>query len=330
MQQSGISNPTVEAIYSTASAGRRDRAADLPGGPGQDRRDADLKPNSQVVFIDQLFNSKFRGLAANASLFGQLHPAFFWGNAYYSPNANWASFKSDEYSQLADGLLKETDPAEAEAGLRALGGLHPGPVVGAAVLQHRAARGDDHQSAGHGVQHDRVPDGQRRLADQLEQMKGWSVFRNVGSDAEHRAALERYVSVGHEHGYALSGSNFMVERFIFIGESERAAQLNFERTCVNFGRFQKSLSGNGRFTLPPSVQSSDGQQPAASAPVGPPPDAVVTGTPDQVAAALEQTLVSTGARRLMVETFSGDEMRLFAREVMPRVRRMTPIPQAIA
>ena len=160
--------------------------------------------------------------------------------------------------------------------------------------------------------------------------KGWSVFRNVGSDAEHRAALERYVSVGHEHGYALSGSNFMVERFIFIGESERAAQLNFERTCVNFGRFQKSLSGNGRFTLPPSVQSSDGQQPAASAPVGPPPDAVVTGTPDQVAAALEQTLVSTGARRLMVETFSGDEMRLFAREVMPRVRRMTPISQATA
>ena len=65
-----------------------------------------------MVFIDQLFNSKFPGLAANASLFGQLHPAFFWGNAYYSPNANWASFKSDEYSQLADGLLKETDPAK--------------------------------------------------------------------------------------------------------------------------------------------------------------------------------------------------------------------------
>jgi ABC-type transport system substrate-binding protein len=59
-----------------------------------------------------LFNSKFPGLAANASLFGQLHPAFFWGNAYYSPNANWAGFKTDEYSQLADGLLKETDPVK--------------------------------------------------------------------------------------------------------------------------------------------------------------------------------------------------------------------------
>src|SRR5918911_1534083 len=71
-----------------------------------------LKPTEPVAFIDQLFNSKFPGLAANASLFGQLHPAFFWGNAYYSPNANWGNFKSDEYSRLADGLLKETDPAK--------------------------------------------------------------------------------------------------------------------------------------------------------------------------------------------------------------------------
>jgi alkanesulfonate monooxygenase SsuD/methylene tetrahydromethanopterin reductase-like flavin-dependent oxidoreductase (luciferase family) len=65
-----------------------------------------------------------------------------------------------------------------------------------------------------------------------------------------------------------------------------------------------------------------------SAPVGPPPDAVITGTPEQVAAALEHTLASTGARRLMVETFSGEEMRMFAREVMPRVRQMAPTSPA--
>jgi alkanesulfonate monooxygenase SsuD/methylene tetrahydromethanopterin reductase-like flavin-dependent oxidoreductase (luciferase family) len=142
--------------------------------------------------------------------------------------------------------------------------------------------------------------------------------------------LERYINVGREHGYALSGADFMIERFIFIGDSERAAQQNFERTCVAFGRFQKSLSGDGRFTLPPSVQSSDAQPAATSAPVGPPPDAVVTGTPDQVAAALEQTLASTGARRLMVEAFSNEEIRLFAREVMPRVRRAAPVIQGVA
>jgi ABC-type transport system substrate-binding protein len=41
-----------------------------------------------------------------------MHPAFFWGNAYYSPAANWASFKSDEYSQIAGGLLTDTDPTK--------------------------------------------------------------------------------------------------------------------------------------------------------------------------------------------------------------------------
>ena len=45
------------------------------------------------------------------------------------------------------------------------------------------------------------------------------------------------------------------------------------------------------------------------------------GTPDQVLAALHQTLATTGARRLMVETFSGEEMRLFAHEVMPHLRK---------
>ncbi len=71
-----------------------------------------LKSTEPVAYVDQLFNSKFASLLAGGSLFGQLHPAFFWGNAYYSPDRNWANFKSDQYSQLADGLLKETDPAK--------------------------------------------------------------------------------------------------------------------------------------------------------------------------------------------------------------------------
>ena len=114
LQQSGISTPTVEAIYSTASADSATVLQIYQADLAKIGVTLDLKPSSQTVFIDQLFNSKFPGLATNASLFGQLHPAFFWGNAYYSPNANWASFKSDDYSQLADGLLKETDPAKAK------------------------------------------------------------------------------------------------------------------------------------------------------------------------------------------------------------------------
>jgi alkanesulfonate monooxygenase SsuD/methylene tetrahydromethanopterin reductase-like flavin-dependent oxidoreductase (luciferase family) len=144
--------------------------------------------------------------------------------------------------------------------------------------------------------------------------KGWSVFRNVGSDEEHRIALERYIEVGARRGFALSGANFMVERFVFVGETESEARANFTRTSHLFERFHANLSANGRFTLPPSVNGS------TAAPAGPPPDAVVVGTPEMVCAALEGTLAATGARRLMVEVFSWPELDLFASQVMPRVR----------
>jgi alkanesulfonate monooxygenase SsuD/methylene tetrahydromethanopterin reductase-like flavin-dependent oxidoreductase (luciferase family) len=148
--------------------------------------------------------------------------------------------------------------------------------------------------------------------------RGWNVFRNVGTEEEHRTALEHYITVGRDHGYQLSGANFMIERFIFISETEDAARRNFERTAINFARFRQHLSAGGRFTLPPSTISARSE---GTPTAGPPPDAVVTGTPDQVCAALRQTLANTGARRLMVETFSGEEMRLFAREVMPQLRQ---------
>jgi alkanesulfonate monooxygenase SsuD/methylene tetrahydromethanopterin reductase-like flavin-dependent oxidoreductase (luciferase family) len=144
--------------------------------------------------------------------------------------------------------------------------------------------------------------------------KGWSVFRNVGSDEDHRIALERYIGIGAQHGFAFSGANFMVERFVFIGQTEAEAQANFVRTSHLFERFHANLSANGRFTLPPSVNGS------TAAPAGPPPDAVVVGTPETVSVALEHTLMATGARRLMVEVFSWPELNLFANEVMPRVR----------
>src|SRR5947209_1654203 len=101
--------------------------------------------------------------------------------------------------------------------------------------------------------------------------KGWSVFRNVGSDEEHRLALERYLEIGRRGGYAVSGANFMIERFVFIGETEEEARANPARTNANFARFMRNLSADGRFTLAPSV--SPGASPEG--PAGPPPDARV-------------------------------------------------------
>jgi peptide/nickel transport system substrate-binding protein len=112
LQQSGIADPKVDILYSTAAPDYATAAQIFQADLARIGVTLTLKPTEPVAFIDQLFNSKFPGLASNASLFGQLHPAFFWGNAYYSPNANWAGFKADEYSQLADGLLKEVDPSK--------------------------------------------------------------------------------------------------------------------------------------------------------------------------------------------------------------------------
>jgi peptide/nickel transport system substrate-binding protein len=112
VQQSGISNAQIEGLYSASTPDYQAVLQIYQADLAKIGVTLTLKPTEPVGYIDQLFNSKFPGVAGGNSLFGQLHPAFFWGNAYYSPNANWGSFKSDEYSQLADGLLKETDPAK--------------------------------------------------------------------------------------------------------------------------------------------------------------------------------------------------------------------------
>jgi alkanesulfonate monooxygenase SsuD/methylene tetrahydromethanopterin reductase-like flavin-dependent oxidoreductase (luciferase family) len=51
------------------------------------------------------------------------------------------------------------------------------------------------------------------------------------------------------------------------------------------------------------------------------PVIAVSGTPGQVIDALQQVIDETGARRLLVETFSREEARLFATEVIPVLKQ---------
>ncbi len=110
--QSGVSNAQLEAVYSAASPDYQNVFQIWQQDLAKIGITLTLKSTEPVAYVDQLFNSKFNALIGGGSLFGQLHPAFFWGNAYYSPDRNWANFKSDDYTRLADGLLKETDPAK--------------------------------------------------------------------------------------------------------------------------------------------------------------------------------------------------------------------------
>ncbi len=153
-----------------------------------------------------------------------------------------------------------------------------------------------------------------RATMRLAAVRGWNVMRNFGSNAEHRDALEDYIKVAAENGYARSGANLMVERFVAIGETEEQAERNLDRMARAFRHFLSLYIAGGRRSVPESDAEFhvEGITDRTSRPV-----IAVSGTPVQVAAALQQVIDETGARRLLIETFSREEARLFAREVIP-------------
>jgi alkanesulfonate monooxygenase SsuD/methylene tetrahydromethanopterin reductase-like flavin-dependent oxidoreductase (luciferase family) len=156
--------------------------------------------------------------------------------------------------------------------------------------------------------------GSSRDTMRLAAARGWSIMRNFGSHAEHRDALEDYVKTAAGHGHARSGANLMLERFVAIGETEAQAERNLDRMARAFRHFLSLYIAGGRRAVPETDAEFhvEGITDRKSRPV-----IAVGGTPDQVIDALQQVMDETGARRLLVETFSREEARLFAREVIP-------------
>jgi alkanesulfonate monooxygenase SsuD/methylene tetrahydromethanopterin reductase-like flavin-dependent oxidoreductase (luciferase family) len=168
---------------------------------------------------------------------------------------------------------------------------------------------------------DRLPvwlGGSSRETMRLAAARGWNIMRNFGSDAEHRDALEDYIKVAAEHGYARSGANMMLERFVAIGQTEDQAERNLERLIQAFGHFLALYTAGGRRPVPATDAEFHVDAAAARSHR---PAIAISGTPDQIVAALQQAVDATGARRLLVETFSREEARLFAREVIPVLKR---------
>ena len=152
----------------------------------------------------------------------------------------------------------------------------------------------------------------------LAAARGWNVMRNFGSDAEHRDALEDYIKIAAGNGYARSGANMMLERFVAIGETEDQAERNLDRLARAFGHFLSLYAAGGRRAAP----ETDGEFHADSAAARENRPAIaISGTPDQIIGALQQTIDATGVRRLLVETFSREEARLFAAEVIPVLKQ---------
>ncbi|NKQ52514.1 LLM class flavin-dependent oxidoreductase [Amycolatopsis sp. K13G38] len=156
---------------------------------------------------------------------------------------------------------------------------------------------------------------------------GWNVMRNFGSDTEHRDALEHYVKVAAEHGHSRSGANMLLERFVAIGETEDEAERNLTHLARAFGRFRSLYAAGGRRPVP----ATDGEFTVDSAAARKNQPAIaISGTPGQIVDTLARTVEATGARRLLVETFTREEARLFAGEVIPvlKARRLPDAHQA--
>jgi alkanesulfonate monooxygenase SsuD/methylene tetrahydromethanopterin reductase-like flavin-dependent oxidoreductase (luciferase family) len=156
--------------------------------------------------------------------------------------------------------------------------------------------------------------GSSRDTMRLAAARGWNVMRNFGSNAEHRDALEDYIKVAAENGYGRSGANMMLERFVAIGETEDQADRNLDSLIGAFGQFLALYTAGGRRAVPKTDGEFHVDKDAARKNR---PAIAICGTPDQIVAALQQAIDETGARRLLVETFSREEARLFAREVIP-------------
>lgn len=155
---------------------------------------------------------------------------------------------------------------------------------------------------------------------------GWNVMRNFGTPAEHRAALEVYRDAAAAHGHERSGANMMIERFVAIGQTHDEAERNLNGLSRSFGRFIDLYMSDGKRALP----ETDGEFEVKKGAGGNRPALAVAGTPDEIIEALQTTIDETGARRLLVETFTTAEARLLAEEVLPVLRERNRLSDAAA
>jgi alkanesulfonate monooxygenase SsuD/methylene tetrahydromethanopterin reductase-like flavin-dependent oxidoreductase (luciferase family) len=113
----------------------------------------------------------------------------------------------------------------------------------------------------------------------------------------------------------------MVERFVAIAPTEEEAERNLERMVTSIERFIAMYVERG--AAPPPT--TDGEVIGSDGPKGRRPASAVVGTPDQVRESLLQAIEETGARRLVVESFSAEESRLLATEVLPALHEAAAV-----
>ena len=147
--------------------------------------------------------------------------------------------------------------------------------------------------------------------------RGWGVMRNLGSIESHKQAFAHLVQVGARHGHVLRGDKMWIERFIAIGSTPDEATANMMSAGAKLARFLSIFTAAGRFEIDTEViPDMEHAVDATTRPV-----LASLGTPEMLVEELTDLLETTGARYLQILTFSDEEMRQFAREVAPTLRK---------
>jgi peptide/nickel transport system substrate-binding protein len=115
LAQSGITDPTVDFMWSTAAPDVANIAQILQSDLAKIGITLNLRPTEPVAALSALFNSTFTGLFGGTILLGQLHPSVMNGSPYYSAGYNWVGFHSDDLARVDDAILHAADPAKAKA-----------------------------------------------------------------------------------------------------------------------------------------------------------------------------------------------------------------------
>ena len=108
----------------------RNLPADLPGRPGQDRRQADAQAVDAATWLDQANNVKYKGMWASGDNYANLNPG-----SLFAVSPGWRVFpNNDGFKEPALGRAgrrrqHRSRSRQAESPVRRGQRLHPGPVL---------------------------------------------------------------------------------------------------------------------------------------------------------------------------------------------------------
>jgi ABC-type transport system substrate-binding protein len=111
IQQSGVSDPSIEIEYSTNSAEDAQVAQIWQQDLAKIGVNAALKPQEQAVWFQRYNTRAYRNVSMVLAPTLPWNPATVLGGPYTKPDGNAAAFESPEWTDIVTKIQTETDPS---------------------------------------------------------------------------------------------------------------------------------------------------------------------------------------------------------------------------